>query len=432
MVLDPTHMDHVTRIIGDIDTLVSEYDTSHKQDNINDIISKIRETTVKNDTLIKLIDDESMLYKDHRHDLADEYMSHFNELYAIDSGTINPITYANGAVFDICHGLISSVPVRKELERYRTISSLIYVPNNDFNISPDTGWNYYDKGYARSMKLTVSGTMVTRHINDIVHTINMKYTESEHMLWLLDKLAFNSMFIIDGSIYPKELMYWVVDSGLSMMIRYEPVTQRVLKNYVHIMEKAFKLNVPVLGFVKNPTDSQIMRSDTMSDMNNWSNDAQLFQYLLNSCDDTSIMKNGITYTGWFRQENRIYGSSVDRSSPLLDNDNITPLYPPEDYDIAFFMAYIPRTHSLFKIESLYGFVKDPATRTRITRQILSDMALTGSIPKVLNNADHLAKISRYETNRLRDLVDRKNRVYDYNSHRWGGMESTVITNGSYE
>jgi hypothetical protein len=120
----------------------------------------------------------------------------------------------------------------------------------------------------------------------------------------------------------------------------------------------------------------------------------------------------------------MYGTFVNKSSPLAGENMQNVKYPEEFYDPVFFMIYIPRTHTIFKIESLYGFIKQPDTRKQITQKILREVALNGSIPQTLVNADHLAKINQYETSKLKDVVDKSVQMYDYNAHRW-----PEITNG---
>lgn len=416
MVLDPTHMHYISDIVHDIDNRISQCTEKHTFENIKEAIQLIKHVSHKNRTLVQLHDEE-VLYKADRRKLA-RIPDVFKKTYSIDSGTINPTTYTNGTVFDVCQGTMACTPNNKEIERHRTIGTIVYVSDDNLNIVPDSNWKTYDNGYGRSFILTIDKMMAKRQIPETIHSIIIKFVESEHFLWLKEKIEPNSIVILDGSIYPKQIIYWTVDSNKEMMIRYDSTIQQILQNYIDIADHGFNNNIPLIGFVKNPTDSQIMRSTTMEELKMWSDDTQLFKYILSSCKDENILKSGITYTGWFWQPNRIYGGNIERASPLAGNEYISTTYPKEFYDPVFFMAYIPRTHSLFKIESLYGFIKDKQMREQIAQKVLCDIALEGSIPETLNHADYLAKISGKETNFLLNLVNKTNQIYDYNAHRW--------------
>jgi hypothetical protein len=420
MVLDSTHMHHISDLVHEVDNSISRCTEEHTFENVKEAIQLIKHVSFKNTTLVHLLD-EDVLYKADRRKLA-RISEGFKKTYSIDSGTINPITYTNGTVLDVCHGAMACTPSNKEIERHRTIGTIVYISDNNLNIVPDSKWKTYDNGYGRSITLTIHEAMLKRRIPETIHSIIIKFIESEHFLWLKEKIESNSMVILDGSIYPKQILYWIVDSNKDMMIRYDSTTIQILQNYIDIADYAFNNNIPLIGFVKNPTDSQIMRSTTMEKTKMWLDDTQLFKYILNSCKDENIQKSGITYTGWFWQPNRIYGTNIEKASPLVGNDSVSITYPKEFYDPVFFMVYIPRTHSLFKIESLYGFIKDKQMREKITQKVLCDIAVKGSIPETLNHADYLAKISRKETNFLRSIVNKTNQIYDYNAHRWSDSE----------
>jgi len=420
MVLDPTHMKYIAGELNNLDSKIGECNQEYREERIQDILQKIKEVSYKNKILIQLLD-ENILYKVGR-DQITQIDEPFEKTYAIDSGTLNPISYTNGTVFDICHAAMASTPIDREIERHRTLGTIIYVSDDEMTITPDLNWQSYDEEYGRSITLLIYSSMLSRRIPDTIHNIILKFTESEHMLWLQDKIEPKSMVILDGSIYPKQIMYWVVDSTSRMMIRHDRNTQKVLQNYIDIANHAFNNDIPLIGFVKNPIDSQIVRSTTMEDFDIWSDDTQLFKYILSSCKDEQIQKSGITYTGWFWQNNRIYGSNVEKASPLVGEGIRDIIYPEEDYDPVFFIAYLPRTHTLFKIESLYGFIKDEQKREKITQKILSEIATNESVPRALNYADQLAKISRKENRRLREIVTKSNQIYDYNARRWPDSE----------
>ncbi len=67
---------------------------------------------------------------------------------------------------------------------------------------------------------------------------------------------------------------------------------------------------------------------------------------------------------------------------------------PEDYEVTFFVLYDPRSDLVFRVEAPYAFTKDPECRTKLTRQILHDVAREQGPPLAIGKADELAKIDR--------------------------------------
>lgn len=94
----------------------------------------------------------------------------------------------------------------------------------------------------------------------MVHDIALYYAESEHILWMMEELDREGFFIMDGPIYPKQLMYWMVVDSDDIQIRDDPNTKKILQNYVDIVDHHIENSIPLIGFVKNPEDMQIMRT----------------------------------------------------------------------------------------------------------------------------------------------------------------------------
>lgn len=170
--------------------------------------------------------------------------------------------------------------------------------------------------------------------------------------------------------------------------------------------------MPLAGFVKNPIESQIIRSDLKNKINIWTNDTQLFRSLL----DNTSSKEYITYTGWFHQHNRIYGTILDKASPLV-GENITCKYPTINYEPVFFMVYIPVENIMFKVESVYGLVNDPFLRKLILEKVLHDISINASVPTPLQHADFVAKISAKDKSSLKNSIPESMRLITYNQKR---------------
>src|SRR5665647_2846594 len=202
-------------------------------------------------------------------------------------------------------------------------------------------------------KLSVSTmSLIKRICSDLV--------ESEHILFTKDMVERDSFFIMDGPIYPKQLMYWMVLDDEEVKIRQNDNARKILQNYIDIMDHFLEKRRPLIGFVKNPTDVQIMDSvrkkKELFDLP-WMLDAQFFRNLLSpeKFDSNSGQgyggknsknngKNGkhngsrntyITYTNWFLQPNRFYERLLNGTSPLAAGDTLQQKlrhsFSPEDY-----------------------------------------------------------------------------------------------------
>jgi hypothetical protein len=179
---------------------------------------------------------------------------------------------------------------------------------------------------------------------------------------------------------------------------------------------------PLVGFVKNPEDMQIMlalrKQEPELDLP-WLVDAQFFKNAL-SLERTGMKRREaekyITYTNWFVQPNQFYEKMLKSTSPLVA-ELADSKFDAEDYALSFFMAYVPKLNTIFKIESPYGLVKNEELRNRMTRKVLYDLALNG-IPKTLSKADSIAKIPVPERKNIIDRFRNSKIDTNYNSVRW--------------
>ncbi|QCR14824.1 DNA double-strand break repair nuclease NurA [Methanosarcina mazei] len=411
MVLDHVHIASIFQIMKKVCDTICFNDENNKEGNISILLQNLRIITVSSEVTTTLIDDD-LLYKVDRIRIAKSSIDS-PTTYAIDSGCTNPITFANGTTMDVCHAGIAVIPPDFEIERYRSLTSVIYTPDVGITF-PQFNWESYDYGYARKSQIVLQKHSIQTRIPNTVHDIAIYYSESEHLKWILEKTQPDkSDFIyMDGSVYPKQLMYWVVINSDDLPIRYDPLTTKILQNYVDIVDYCIEKQVPLVGFVKNPAESQIIRSDLKKEIDIWTNDTQMFRCLLDNLDS----KEFITYTGWFHQHRRLYGTSLSKASPLVGG-NIKGTHQESDYDTVFFMIYIPVENIVFKVESVYGLVKDPKIRDLITEKVLHDISIDLSVPPALQHADFVAKISAKEKSKIYDMLGSM-KLTTYNEKRW--------------
>jgi len=310
------------------------------------------------------------------------------------------------------------------------------------------GWETFDEGLGRAKLVTIAPDELKRKAPDMVHSFAMYLAESEHILFMKDKLEPEGFFIMDGPIYPKQLMYWMVLDDQEVNIRQNKDAQKILQNYIDIMDHFLQAKKPLIGFVKNPTDVQIMDSvrkkKEFFDLP-WMLDSQFFRNVLspekeqhssgqrhkginskagNSGKHKASRSAYITYTNWFLQPNRFYERMLNGTSPLgIENtlqQKLRHVFPAEDYALCFFMVFVPSKEVVFKVEAPYGLIKDDFLRMQITKKVLFDLSLYG-FPLTLTKADHLAKIRKVERQEIDKFFENMSPDTTYNETRWGNV-----------
>jgi hypothetical protein len=297
--------------------------------------------------------------------------------------------------------------------------------------------------------VTIASDEVKKKTPDMVHNFAMYLAESEHILFMKERVNSESFFIMDGPIYPKQLMYWMVLDDKEVKIRQNDNARKILQNYIDIMDNFLEKRRPLIGFVKNPIDKQIMdsiRKKSEAIELPWTLDSQFFRNILSpekigsKCGQghggRNSKNNGkndpyngsrntyITYTNWFLQPNRFYERLLNGTSPLAAGDMLQQKlrhnFPPEDYALCFFMLYVPSKDVVFKIETPYGLIKDNFLRMQITKKVLFDLSLHG-FPLTLTKVDNLSKIRKVERQEIDKLFENMNHDLNYNDTRWGNI-----------
>jgi len=413
MVLDQMHISNISEILEEVCDNIRFHDGNNKKHNIDFLLRNLRRITSKSTVIMTLLD-ENVLYKVNRFFIARSSIGSFTT-YALDSGSTNPIIFSNGTTIDVCHAGVSVIPTNYKIERHRSIVSVIYTPDSSL-VFQEHDWKPYDNEYARESRIVLQNQKHTlqKRISRNVHNIAIYYSESEHLKWILDivKPNKNNFIYMDGSVYPKQLMYWVAKYQEDLYVKQDFLTTRILQNYVNIVDYCIENKVPLVGFVKNPTESQIIRSDLSKEIDIWTTDTQMFRALLDNTDS----KEYITYTGWFHLHKRIYGTILDRASPLV-GENITCKHREIDYEPVFFMVYIPVENVVFKVESVYGLIKDSSLRELILEKVLHDISINASVPPALQHADFVAKISAKDKSNLKNTIPGSMRLITYDEKR---------------
>lgn len=441
MTLEPVHMHKISE-------LAKRIDRSFEFEELNtaiDIYALLEELKLDGKVILKAI---GRLFRGIvRTELMAQGEDPYPVTYACDSGSTNPMTYDSGLFVDFCHCGLAATPTDLDIQRCRTIVCAAYSSSQRVAMQATSGWETFDEGLGRAKLVTIAPDELKRKAPDMVHSFAMYLAESEHILFMKDRVEAESFFIMDGPIYPKQLMYWMVLDNEEVKVRQNNDARKILQNYIDIMDHFLEKRMPVIGFVKNPTDMQIMdsvRKKRESFDLPWMLDSQFFRNLLSPEKIDSMSghsgstsknngKNGkhtgsrnayITYTNWFLQPNRFYERLLNGTSPLAAADmlqqKLRHSFSPEDYALCFFMLYVPSKDVVFKVEAPYGLVKDDFFRMQITKKVLFDLSLHG-FPLTLTKADHLAKIRKVERQEIDKFFENMTPDVSYNDTRWGNI-----------
>jgi hypothetical protein len=129
------------------------------------------------------------------------------------------MTYDNGFYVDFCHCALASTPTNLELHRYRTIVCSTYSSSLKSPMPTTIGWEKFDDGWGRAKMIRIEPDELEKRIPDLVHILCIYLAESEHILFILDKIDPSGFFIMDGPLYPKQLMYWMIISDKEVKIK---------------------------------------------------------------------------------------------------------------------------------------------------------------------------------------------------------------------
>jgi len=427
--LDPIHVENIARlaygIAGDVDT------TDH-----DDLAGR-----VWRDWLPELRRDGRVVIEpvgDHERRLApvdDAALAErpFETVHGLDSGTINPTTFKNGLVVDVAHAAMASEPTDLDLHRDRTIVATVHAGDSTADFDDD--WRKRDDGHTRQRVL--HAPRVNRYAEGVVHALALYLAEGTHALDHADEV--DDLLVLDGPIYPKELFTWDDRNPELGALAREAKPRAVVEKYVRLVERFVERDVPLAGFVKNPSSGTIVRALGRKGVEPpWPDDTALFTRLLErreagsraggaaggDGDDAAGSARGdrlddaLTFTTWFHSRGGADATmAADGDALGIDRE-----LDPELYEPTFTVVYDPRTDVTYKLEAPYAFTRDAETRDRLTRQVLADVATTRGPPEAVAKADELARIDATEKAALRRKFEERfdsDQQATYDDLRWG-------------
>ncbi len=413
MTLDPVHVDSIARLAGAIADNVDDRDHDGFAETVwlewLDPLRRKGRTVVEpleaQRRRIVSIEDAALIDPP------------FPTVHGLDSGTINPTAFKNGLVLDVAQAAMASIPSDLDLHRSRSLVATVHTSDATVRFPED--WVSYDDGYGRRRLL--HAPRVNRYAEGVVHALSLYLAESEHAL--VHANTVRDLLVLDGPLYPKELLNWQDrDQELGELAR-EAKPRSIVENYVRLVETFVERDVPLAGFIKNPSAKLI--TQTVRDRGveaPWVDDTALFTRLLERFDeadgDKQRVTDELTFTSWFVSR----GGSDRTLASDGDALGIERELDPELYEVTFFVVYEPRTDVLYRVEAPYAFTRDSAVRERLTKRILHDVAVARGPPPSVAKADELARISVHEKTALRRKLEERfdsDSVRTYNDVRWG-------------
>ncbi|MDY6764919.1 MAG: DNA double-strand break repair nuclease NurA [Halobacteria archaeon] len=405
MTLDPVHFDGINSLVKRIR---SDYDDSDQGQRALELWEYL-------DPLF--VDGERILYPMNslkRNRVSIEDISLIEDEYptqnGLDSGTLNPHAFTNGLILDIGHAAMASVPSDLELHRKRTVISAVHSSDSTVYLTDD--WLSFDEESSKGRVVQTSSDL-TRNQREAVHAYALYLSESQHLLDHIGRV--DDLLFLDGPLYPMGIIRWIGRG--EPMIEETKHVREILEKHTEGIDRLLEAETPVVGFVKNMSSRRVVRQLRKKGVCPWSNDASFFKRVLSDIGGNEQL----TFTNWF--VSRFYDENHDFSIDISEWVGGRE-HPDEDYYLTYMLIYDPRDRLIYKAEAPLGFTRDDETREKLTRQVLKEVAIDG-VPRAVQKADKLARISRNERQSLIENLERtfRSRVdTTYNDRRWGDIE----------
>lgn len=348
--------------------------------------------------------------------------------YGIDASTTRPMEYNNGLVVDTAHAktAVTSRDANRDIERSGRVVAVAYHDDDDSVLFSQTFEHEY---VVSEIVCFPQSTEEPRNVSKSVATIAQQLSESKQAVDSLD--AIDGPLFLDGSVLPLGIAYWVLldYAGQRSPAGSWDLPAEILDNYIEVIDRLYEQELPVIGIVKTSTTSQLLTAlrekitshDIRDDEGRvpsvpWVRDHQFVSEVLRH-DDLEYL----TYTSWFvHRGQEIGGARRDvvepRAHRLAHGD-------PSEYRRAFCFVRLPKTGDLFRIEAPYLMVDDETAREQVRLKALKEIASRRGVPRAIERADRLARISRENREMIRDLLERAEPSYDYNwDGRWSDLD----------
>ena len=330
-------------------------------------------------------------------------------VHGIDAGTINPTTFRNGLVMDAAQAAMASDPVDVSLHRRRTLVATAHIADETVDVTTD--WQRTDAGYGRFR--VIQTPQISRYAEGVVHALALYLAEGAHALEHID--AIEACLVLDGPLYPLELLRWRAGEDRLRTIASTGYPTEVIHTYLTLIDRLLTSGRLVFGFVKNPSARGIVATlRAQGETIPWVTDTAFFAELMGE----ESGPHELVYTTWFRSN--LGPDRAVAQLPAVVGVELTGAAA--GLQRCFMMVYDPREAVVYRVDAPAALVEDPTRRQQIEQTVLQSVAVEGGPPTVIRRADHLARIRRGEKTRLKRRFARmlgSTQLRRYDDIRWG-------------
>ena len=347
--------------------------------------------------------------------------------YGLDASTTRPFEFNNGLIIDTAYAKlgVAGANADRQVEETGTIGTVVYLADSESKIYAEQFETDRVVGEVVQFPPTDRSATLSKSVASAAQGI----AESTHAAAHVDDL--NGILFIDGAVYPLGVLSWVL---LNQVGRTTPAgtwdkPSEIVRNNIDVVDTQYEKGYPVVGIVKTSTINQLLDAlDAKLDSNQvttergsqpdvpWTRDHQFIAEVLR---DESL--EHLTYTSWFVHEQApVDGQSLELLAPF--NKDLSH-GAPSDYRRAFFYCRLPKTGDVLRVETPKLMIEDEDTRYQIQYKALKEIAQTQDVPRAIGRADRIARISRSNRRKIRDLLTGADYAHDYNwDGRWNEIE----------
>ncbi len=349
--------------------------------------------------------------------------------YGVDASTTRPLEYNNGLVVDTAHAKlgVSGPDADREPEQRGTVVTGVYLDDDSVTLQQES----IEQDTVTGEIIRIPKMRQRTNVTSILTSTVQRLAEGQHARRCIEDIT--GPLFLDGSVYPLSVIYWTLldRAGRGAPIGDWELPNKVIKNYVDVVDACYEQDVPVLGIVKTSSMGGLTESLREKVAQNnlrgprrtlrnvpWLRDHQFLGEVLR---DRSL--DHLTYTSWFVQQRvELRGESFDLLEAVkeeLDHGQ------PADYRRAFAYVRTPKTGNVFRIESPALFLTDDERREQILLKALKEIARQGDVPRAVARADRIARISPNNREKIRDTLQTVEPAFDYNRDgRWSHLEDS--------
>lgn len=326
--------------------------------------------------------------------------SPFTRVFGLDGGSTRPIHFANGTTLCANQAVLVSEPQVEldglPLEAFRALTLVTH----SFAASGGSRADYHEDKVLALWRVHITRDYLRGDVDHVVKGLADSASEARHALRMTERLELgqDDLLILDGNIFPIGLYYYLISErgfrwGADLASFAGAI--EILEQHLRLAELLAEQGAAYVGINKTPQTRYLL--NCLDGEGPWGDDRQLVRALFQG-----LPKDELGWTGWFLQE-RYRGYLSRKSSEGIDIfrelDQIELGLQPEDYHVAYFFVYDPRTAggggSVLKVEVPQIILKKHGPE-ELQLAVLGEIARGCGVPNVIRRADSRARITQPE------------------------------------